>query len=737
MATFASLPPELVQLVLDDVSLTATSERHAPMWSATLVSRAWHQIAQPMLYTHITLLSEGKSADRWIRSPARLRHPPMSLMLHDVGDGPASEDEEESEDIDSEDEDEDESDEEEGSEEDEESGSGSDEEESVAGEADVGRDNNDTDVPELPPLPDPHNESSGVHRMLRVCEGLRELQLAISTEHHGLFWNALAEPSLAGLTRLEIEQPDCLRRPHDIPTLPFQLSTLVLDVFEFHNIIPHHFYHALFTSSSSTLKTLILRNQERRKASFFDAISPSFHLIAANLTHLFLPVYEPKLSPLLAQCTSLTSIVVPVDTHQPLGHLVTILAHLPNPPTLTHLTASVATFSHLAPELLLHILKLSNEGKPAKERQRFRLAFGLISRACFLATADSTEYCVEGVAQAKGFLAQLEQEEGNNRATQEERKARTGRPLHAALISVTRRVNVRRLTLTVVDANDQKAFVDLLRATPNLIVLELVVGVFSASYISSQLAIDLGGLRGLQELRVHAKYVEGVHLLQFLSPLQALEVLDLEGQNLRRFEIKHNPHFNSLALPRLRTLRINLMERADDFPSTVFAKLAARSTTGIQELDLKSTPLSFLKSKVVEPLLPHIINLVHLSWDAPHDLLLKSTQDTLLALLGALEKLEYISIPMWNVAADMVLDVPFDKQPLDHTLFDTLATLPSLHTVVLNVEEGNLSSSHVISFLDSHKPLRFLSIHFLQGTWTREERDAVEKAADQAGVAFS
>ncbi|KAL8276858.1 hypothetical protein RQP46_010789 [Phenoliferia psychrophenolica] len=80
----------------------------------------------------------------------------------------------------------------------------------------------------------------------------------------------------------------------------------------------------------------------------------------------------------------------------------------------------------------------------------------------------------------------------------------------------------------------------------------------------------------------------------------------------------------------------------------------------------------------------------------------------------------------------------FDERPIDPSLFDTLATLPSLHTVKLIVKDGELDIDYFINYIASHTTLRSLSIH-LETTrrWTREQQVRVEEAAEAAGVAFS
>ncbi|KAL8279497.1 hypothetical protein RQP46_008059 [Phenoliferia psychrophenolica] len=191
MATFASLPPELVELVLDDVSRAATSGgRQSPLWSATLVCKAWHQIAQPM------------------------------LCLYDT--------------------------------------------------------------------PNP-------------------------------------------------------------PALPFRLTTLILHAnVRFSRFSPpRRFFDDIFTSSSTSLRIPELRNSRDNYAGYFGSISPSFHLVAANLTHLFLPLYEPKLHPLIALCNSLTSLAIPLISEDLEESLLGILGHLPAHPTLTDL----AVYMFLEPRI--------------------------------------------------------------------------------------------------------------------------------------------------------------------------------------------------------------------------------------------------------------------------------------------------------------------------------------------------------------------------------------------------
>ncbi|KAL8278725.1 hypothetical protein RQP46_008794 [Phenoliferia psychrophenolica] len=105
----------------------------------------------------------------------------------------------------------------------------------------------------------------------------------------------------------------------------------------------------------------------------------------------------------------------------------------------------MATFSHLASELLTHILKLSTEGETPKEQQRARFSFGLVSRACFLATANATDFYLAGPEQADALISKLEYEK--EYLAEEARRFKT-RP---TLLRPTRLSNVRRLKVTLDD----------------------------------------------------------------------------------------------------------------------------------------------------------------------------------------------------------------------------------------------------------------------------------------------
>lgn len=226
---------------------------------------------------------------------------------------------------------------------------------------------------------------------------------------------------------------------------------------------------------------------------------------------------------------------------------------------------------------------------------------------------------------------------------------------------------------------------------------------------------------------------------RFLAPLKQLEALSL----LCDVTLQHRtrkPDLNQLDLPNLRELRLSL-ERGDPWSISIMllAKLAASSTAGIRVLDLDGTKYRLMSRRLIRPFLPLFIHVVHFTWDFwfAQEPIEKSARNGVVALLGAMTSLRSIHIATWTLEewAFDALD-PIDM-PIDRKLLDTLATLSSLHDVTLIVYAGVLDKDHIISFIDSHTPLRYLSIRILQGGWTSEERENVRKAAKEARVAFS
>ncbi|KAL8276829.1 hypothetical protein RQP46_010760 [Phenoliferia psychrophenolica] len=398
----------------------------------------------------------------------------------------------------------------------------------------------------------------------------------------------------------------------------------------------------------------------------------------------------------------------------------------------------MASLHSLPTELLAHILHLSNEGEGAEEQQRARFLFGLIARAFFLATANTTVFFIAGAVQAEALFAQLEVEK--QWAAQEEHRARSsGRTLRSATLSITRICNIRHLILTVDGLTDQQGYCELLRATPNLVALELAVTGFSLPNISPRLEVALGELAYLEQFHLRSDFLQCAVLARILIPLKTLRVVGIQVDKFYDSGGSSEYDIAQLVLPSLHTLEIYLKRKMHTFPNTLLHTLATMSTAGIQVLDLRSTAMHHNLSQT---LLPHVANLVHLTCappEGPIDPLKDADRDAVLALIGAMKNLEPIKVPMWTTVEGNH-DLALCNRPIDRSLLDTLAKLPSLHSVTLFVKQGELSKGHIISYVSSHESLQSLFIDFLREAWTWEQREAVmavRKAAEQAGVAFS
>ncbi|KAL8293303.1 hypothetical protein RQP46_000004 [Phenoliferia psychrophenolica] len=306
----------------------------------------------------------------------------------------------------------------------------------------------------------------------------------------------------------------------------------------------------------------------------------------------------------------------------------------------------MATLPSLPPELLAHILDLSNEGEFPEDRQRARFAFGLVARAFYLVTTTTTDFHVEGATQAAALLAKLERERES--AAQEERRA---------TLSIRTRVsNVRHLSV-VLDTDSEigtTVFFDLLLATDDLITLHLdapcVTALSDAAFASlEQLEPALIGLTSLRELKICSMFFDAAALLRILIPLKALEVLALPIIAYKNsfWEAFDDPNMDLLALPRLREVRIRLSGGPDAFTNTLLDTLAADSTR-IKVLDLQKTRIKVFSTKCIDPLLPHVANLHHFTWlpeSSPSvEPPMRSARDAVLTLLGAMKNLRSINI---------------------------------------------------------------------------------------------
>ncbi|KAL8286588.1 hypothetical protein RQP46_004605 [Phenoliferia psychrophenolica] len=412
----------------------------------------------------------------------------------------------------------------------------------------------------------------------------------------------------------------------------------------------------------------------------------------------------------------------------------------------------MSTFSRIAPELLADIFKFSTEGESRKEQQRARFQFGLVSRACYLATANATDVYIDGPSQAEALMSTIMQEQ--KWVAQEERKARIGRTTRASVRRIKRVSNVRRLIVTLDDERTLKSLVALLHLVgTNLSALELNIGPTFRQYgdgeLDSQVAAwfrqlegALGTVARLQTLHLVSSGVFfSETIVRLLIPLVHLEVLFLDMTIL---DINRTPNpalFTQLALPHLRQLVV------DKPPSwAIWKTLAAASPTSVSNLQLRSRRTDYFH--VVQPLLP---NLTRFSWTPERQPLDEIARDDVLALLGAMRSLESLSMPLWTLGnycefledTQIVHDQTepeldeWDLAPIDRTVFDVVATLPRLRTVELIVRIGTLDDSDIVSFIKSIPSLRTLSIVSKRKRgWTSEEIERVRAAGEEVGVKF-
>ncbi|KAL8281399.1 hypothetical protein RQP46_006083 [Phenoliferia psychrophenolica] len=191
---------------------------------------------------------------------------------------------------------------------------------------------------------------------------------------------------------------------------------------------------------------------------------------------------------------------------------------------------------------------------------------------------------------------------------------------------------------------------------------------------------------------------------RILIPLQALEVLSLQIKSYLPMDDIRSIVGN-IALPRLKNLQISLCGWAAAFNNTLLVGLATNSTSGIEVLDLHLTQAYSITPEVVKPLLPHLANFAHFTWNPVPDPLKPDTRAAVLSLLGAMKSLQSITMPMLVSVEDFSDDDDEDEineRPLiDPALFDTLATLPSLHKVDLLVATGILEERPVLPCLSS------------------------------------
>ncbi|KAL8276823.1 hypothetical protein RQP46_010754 [Phenoliferia psychrophenolica] len=400
----------------------------------------------------------------------------------------------------------------------------------------------------------------------------------------------------------------------------------------------------------------------------------------------------------------------------------------------------MASFSLLPPELLAHIFDLSNSGEPSTGAGRsFRARFSLISRACLYAVPAPTYFFILGEAHAKALAAKLEREQ--EWVAQEGRRARTARSTRSTF-TILRVTNVQHLSLATIYSERAEAVASLLRAIPNLVALNLQADSHELSF--APLVGALGELAGLREFTFKNHSLRPIEILRILIPLKALEVLDLDISVYDCDNDQYTHLIPHLTLPRLNKLQMVLTDDDIPFSDTLLRTLATNSTVGIHKLTLNHTRMDSLGDRLslsTVPLIPspQITKIKHFTWTPWAATPEPEARDAVLALVGSMTGLQSIEISTWTLEHDRwaAFPAPRDNEPIDATLFDTLATLPSLHSVTLTAMEGILDELPVVSFIQSHHPLHHLSISFetIAG-WTPEQRGRVEEAAHKAGVVF-
>ncbi|KAL8276451.1 hypothetical protein RQP46_011153 [Phenoliferia psychrophenolica] len=312
-------------------------------------------------------------------------------------------------------------------------------------------------------------------------------------------------------------------------------------------------------------------------------------------------------------------------------------------------------------------------------------------------------------------------------------------------MSILRVTTIRRLSLIVGRGEwSGEVYAKILLATPNLVALEFnAVGITygpASSRNCAPLTVALKGLVHLKELNFRASIFDTVDLLRILTPLQELEVLDLDIYEYYP-DGAYQSILSNLALTQLHTLRINLTDESPislGFCGAVVRTLTTGSTVGIHTLAFPDTPLGIPEDLGTTdgPLIPdpYLAKILHFTWSPWKDTPSPAGRVAVHALVGAMTSLQTIEMDTWLLDYYPYTDV-LENDPFDPSLLDTLATLPSLQSVHLVAREGKVDEIPVISFINSHTTLHHLSFRFqfVRG-WTPEQRGRVELAAQRAGV---
>ncbi|KAL8276830.1 hypothetical protein RQP46_010761 [Phenoliferia psychrophenolica] len=390
-------------------------------------------------------------------------------------------------------------------------------------------------------------------------------------------------------------------------------------------------------------------------------------------------------------------------------------------------------------DVLLQILAWSSERgseyESAKEQQRNRFAFSLIGKKAIhrVISANSGQFLfhVIGEHQADDLLKKLQLERSPAGAAGRQKRPEGTRE------DVTK---IRRLSLTVTGKR-WNSYKRLLLATPDLVALDFNVFDFTTHHAdahkepgtSKQLTAALGGLQQLEDLKVRFCSCSCLGIIEILAKLPGLQAFDLTT-NYYRVRPEYSALLEKSSLPRLRRLRIHL---EDQFSVDLFGALVTCSDR-LRSLDLDWSKSNLVPIHVIRNISP---NLVHFTWNEEPPTSVNSEGDwrrDRLALLSAMTSLKSIRIAAWRLETERY-DNDNNRFPkLDPDLLQTLATLPSLHTVTLTLpgRDGEHNPDQLIDYIFSHKSLRALPTK-ISDRWTDGQRARVAAAADEAGVTLN
>ncbi|KAL8281494.1 hypothetical protein RQP46_006178 [Phenoliferia psychrophenolica] len=243
--------------------------------------------------------------------------------------------------------------------------------------------------------------------------------------------------------------------------------------------------------------------------------------------------------------------------------------------------------------------------------------------------------------------------------------------------------------------------------------------------------------------------VSNVRRLSLLIPLRALEELDIGGvwwyiTDVDAFEI--DALIENTALPHLRELWISI-PREPPGPPVLLSALAKGSAGGLLTLNLCGSPVTTILP-FLDTLTPYLSSVVNFDWTPRQSRNEEATKleladrEPMLALIGSMTSITTFTMSMW-VISDIgrpQTRSQLSREPVDLSLLDTLATLPSLDSVEIYTEVGMLDEEAFVSFIKAVPTLGDLSVYEKTGAekvpWTQAQCDRVRVAGEEAGMVF-